>query len=415
VTFTFLQLSDVHLDSPQNHGVISYGPAQRAERYADLVEALVNALMIGRDRNVDAVFIAGGLWNHDTIRSTTAGTVLEALEELGATPVYILPSDSDPFTIESPYNSRFLSARGMRGWPRNAVIFKSSEFVTHRHPTRPEVTVTGFASTTRTRVRQRLLSEPVCPDERGELSILLYHGSLDSYGGMDGMDPTRVSAPFSKEELGAQGFTYAALGHHHEYTEVRDDEGLLLGAYSGCLAGRNFEEIGPRVAVIGTIENGQTSLEPVEVSRNRLMYIAVDVSGLDYEALKEEIVISMEEQDVRPEEDIVTLVMDGRYSQGAHPEEVIHEIQDAFRRLIIVDRTRPDYLSEEFDPRTTEATFVENMLDRMHQAEELRQRETVGDSLTGIPAFLSGKTVEDALYYGLDALKHRKVTVRHVD
>ncbi|MBZ0188950.1 MAG: metallophosphoesterase, partial [Candidatus Obscuribacterales bacterium] len=183
--FTFLQFSDVHLDSPQNHGVISYGPSQRAERYADLVEAFVNALMLGKQQGVDAVFIAGGIWNHETIRTQTSGTVLEAIEELSPIPVYITPGESDPYTIDSPYSDAFLAARGVRAWPKNAFIFKTAEFSTLRHPTREDVTVTGFAYTARKKLSDRILAQRLLRENPGTLDFLLYHGTLDSYAGME--------------------------------------------------------------------------------------------------------------------------------------------------------------------------------------------------------------------------------------
>lgn len=406
-TFKFLQLSDVHLDSPQNHGVLAYSAAQRAARYADLVESLATAFALAKEHKVDAVLIPGALWEQRTIRSQTAGTVLEAIEELGEIPVVIAPGDSDPFVLDSPYSDEFLMARGMRGWPSNALIFTSSDFETVKHPTRADVSFTGRSFTSSDKITDRLLAQPISKDEETDFNILLFHGSLDGYSG----GSHRVTAPFSSAELEAQKFTYAALGHFHEYTEVKGAAGKTIGAYSGCLVGRNFEELGMRVAILGTItidENGdvQTVLEPVEVASNRLTYLAVDVSGLDEDALREEVAYGIEDHGIRQDQDIVCISLEGSCQDAFNPVRVLEDMRSDFYHLIIVDRTRPDYLSEEYDSRTTEHKFIESMIERKQSA------QTNGDEETGA---ISGKTVEDALYYGLDALKRKKVTVRHVD
>ncbi|MDZ4836653.1 MAG: metallophosphoesterase [Candidatus Melainabacteria bacterium] len=419
-TFKFLQLSDVHLDSPQNRGVLSFSPSQRAARYTDLVESLVGACRVASDQNVDAVLIPGGIWDHRSIRGDTAGTVVEAIAELKDIPVFITPGEGDPYTIDSYYNPAFLSARGMRSWPQNAHIFNQHEFTTIKHPLRDDVAITGHAHLSPTRITERLLGGYVPRDEGAAFNILLFHGSLDSYPGMDGMHD-RLTAQFSVEELAAQRFNYTALGHFHEYTELCDENDQIIGAYSGCLCGRNFDELGPRVAILGTIvkdANGTTTttVEPIEVASNRLTYLPVDVSGLDAASLKEEIAYAVQDQEIRPDVDIVCISLEGTHSPEFDPFEAAQELRPDFYHLLIVDRTRPDYLAEEYDPRTTEYKFLESMLERQTQAESKRAADPRADTLNNVPGFfLSAKTIEDALYYGLDALKRQKVSHRHVD
>lgn len=419
--FKFLQFSDIHLDSPQNRGVLSYNQAQCQARYADFLETFVTAIAFAQENQVDAVFIPGGLWNHQTIRLEIAATVLEAIEQISPIPVYITPSDSDPYTLDSPYNSRYLEALGARAWPANAVVFNSSSFQTLVHPTREDVTITGRAYTKLGPDGSSLMSEPINISQRSLTNILLHHGSISDFDDPESTDPTKVTCPYLKEELDAQSFTYAALGHYQDYMEVYNDQDILIGAYSGCLAGRDFEELGPRGVILGeiaTTEEGDTyvSLSPMEAAKNRIMYIGVDVTGLDEELIKEEILLMMEEVDVHPETDIVALSIEGRNSEEDVIESIVNEIKDEFYHLIVVDRTRPDYLSEQYDQRTTEYKFIEKMLESIQEAEEKRKSHPPTDSLTGIPgALVSGKTIEDALYYGLDALKQKKVMVRHVD
>lgn len=419
--FSFLQFSDIHLDSPQNQGMLSYSASECEARYADFVETFVNAIMTAQELEVDAVFIPGGIWNHNTIRSQTAGTVLEVIEQINPIPVYITPSDMDPYTMDSLYNPRFLFALGMREWPGNAFVFNTPYFKTLVHPTREDVTITGRAYKSFGVDQTNYLTEPINISERSMINILLHHGTIDGYSGAESGDSKRVSSPFTVDDLDGQLFTYAALGHCHDYTEIENGEGVLIGAYAGCLQGRSFEELGPRGVIHGQLSNmedGATSIElsALEKAKNRIMYLGVDITGLDNELIKEEIILMLEELDVHPDTDIVGLSLEGRVATDVQIDAIVNELKDEFYHLILMDRTRPDYLSEQYDERTTEHQFINKMLASIQEAEEKRRLSPTTDSLTGIPgALISGKTIEDALYYGLDALKNKKVWVRHVD
>jgi hypothetical protein len=136
---------------------------------------------------------------------------------------------------------------------------------------------------------------------------------------------------------------------------------------------------------------------------------------LGNEEIKDEIVINIEDSGVRPDTDVVAINLEGRHKPGCYPKQIAEELSDNFYHLLVVDNTRPDYLSERFDERTTEWKFIEAMLAMKTNAEKPRGREMGSDSLSGLPgADISGKTVEDALYYGLDALKLKRVIVRNV-
>ena len=146
-----------------------------------------------------------------------------------------------------------------------------------------------------------------------------------------------------------------------------------------------------------------------------MMLVTVDVSGLGDDEISEEILIAIEDGGVRNDVDIVALNLEGRHKPGANPMKVAQSLSEQFYCLQVLDNTRPDYLAERFDQRTTEWKYIEAMLDMKTRAEKLKNQELGSDSLTGIPGGdVSGKTVEDALYYGLDALKTRQVTVRNV-
>lgn len=134
--------------------------------------------------------------------------------------------------------------------------------------------------------------------------------------------------------------------------------------------------------------------------------VGADITGLSADDMMDEINLAIEDQAGRPDDDIVYLHLEGRYQAASSPADLIEKLQERFPNLVVQDNTRPDYLAEKYDTRTTEWKFIEALLALKKEAEE---KESVkGGSL-------SSGAVEDALYYGLDALKQKRVTVRDVD
>ncbi|HEY9719230.1 MAG TPA: DNA repair exonuclease [Trichormus sp.] len=415
--FTFLQVSDVHLDSKALAVGAPLTVAQRRMREQEMLDAFLRALETAREQKVDVVLIPGDLWENETVRGDTIARVIEACGALGEIPILITPGNKDYYSVDSPYNTKALQVRGLPTWPQNVFIFTSDQFVTIRHPLRNDVSFTGRAFTSDQVQPTRILKNTLPRREEATINILVLHGALEGYSGADADWPGKMTAPFSAAELKAQNFTYAALGHYHEFTEVKLDTGLLLGAYSGCLGGRIFDEIGPRCALLGTIEPGRpgrwnVSLEPMEFDTRRLIMVGADISGLSIEDMMDEISLSIEDQGGRPECDIVYLHLEGRYSPATEPETVIERLRERYSQLVVWDNTRPDYLGEKYDQRTTEWKFIGALLELKQKIERARAG-TEPDTSNG--SKLSGPIVEDALYYGLDALRQKRITVRNVD
>lgn len=411
--FTFLQLSDIHLDSKLSSSQLLMPPAQRQERGQETLQALLSALELAKQRRVDAVLIPGDLWDSESITSQTVNRVIESVMSLGDIPVLIAPGNHDYCGFDSLYHGQVLAARGMRRWPGNVHIFTSPDFSNWKHPLRGDVSFTGRAFNGNVQISQRLLTGQVDKDNTSNINILLFHGSLDGYKGKDSLWPGKHTAPFSAAELENLQFTYAAIGHYHSYTEIRSSSGDLLGAYSGCLTGRGLDEMGPHYALLGSIDaaSGQVSLEKVELDSRRIVEANCDITGLTTPEIESEARAAIAASGGRQTSDIVVLNLEGRFPVGGEPTQATESIRADFYHLLVKDSTRPDYLSDKYDRDTTEGKFIQTLLDLKKQAE--MSPNGLVDSPLGEP--LSADTIEDALYFGLDALRQKKVVVRHVD
>lgn len=407
--FSFMQFSDVHLDSRFSTDRLGLSPSQRHERAKEILEIFDRALEEAVARAVEAILICGDLWENESVTGETVQHLISAFGNLGNIPVIITPGNRDCYRADSPYNPEYLSVRDLGQWPDNVFIFRTTQFSAMKVPGRPDVSVTGRAFDSADTVYDRLLQSLAPRHVDCPIKLLMYHGSYEGYQGGDAGRPNKTTAPFSLEELIAQGFTYAALGHYHDVSDVSTPEGIMLGAYAGAMVARSFDELGPRCALFGTImEDGGCSLDPLEVDVRRMLIVGADVSGLSHDHIIEEISANLEDQGGRPE-DMIYLHLEGKYGTGSEPKEVFDELRDRYYHVRLHDNTRPDYLAERFDERTTEWKFIESMLELKRNTE----RDSADWGADADPG--SGAVVEDALYYGLEALKLKKVTVRDVD
>jgi DNA repair exonuclease SbcCD nuclease subunit len=411
--FTFLQVSDVHLDSSLSSGRIALSPAKRRQRTQEILAAFLRAMEVAKQRKVDAVLIPGDLWDSESVTTASINAVIEKLIEMPEIPVFIAPGNHDYCSADSMYSQDALALRGMRRWPDNVHIFRSPQFEIVQHPRRPEVSITGRAFTGNVSITERLLCGHVEKDASAAVNILMFHGALDGYDGKDGVLPGKRTAPFSVSELVMLGFDYAAVGHYHRFTELRTADGALVGCYTGCLSGRGVDETGPKYAVIGKIDlnTGMKTLERIELDERRIVEVTCDVSDLTRSQAIETATDMIEEAGAREAHDIVVLRLEGTYPVGAEPDYFSEYFGERYFHFCLVNNARADYLTDGFDEKTTEGKFVQAML-------ELKERaEAAGGVLSGTEYGdeLPVKVIEDALYYGMDALRQKKVMIRNVD
>ena len=415
--FSFLQVSDVHLDSAFAGSKIKLPVSKRQERKQEILESLARVFEVAKERRVDAILIPGDLWDAESVSSQTVNQVIELCMSVKDTFIVVAPGNHDYYSADSMYNPEALQARGMRAWPNNVHIFRSPAFQVVPHPFRDDVAFVGCAFAANVPVEERLLADPVFKEKLKPVNILLFHGSLDSYTGGDSGFPGKLTSPFSAQELHNQDFTYTAVGHYHHMTQIKFEE-KLLGAYSGCLIGRSLDECGPRYCLFGTIfakpgsgQQFEVKVEPVESDKRRIVVADFDITGKTSNEVVDQIVLNLVARGAREGTDIVYLQLLGRYPAGGEPTYVKEKLASMYYHLEVSDDTRQDYLLQSIDERTTEGKFVAFLTNLKKEAEAAGGHVALTDGESTIDV----KTIEDALYFGLDALKQKRITIRNAD
>lgn len=260
----FLHLADLHLDT-------SF--ATRSEALASRLrsatrEALSRAVDRALDEDVDAVLIAGDLFDGDRLSFRTERFLLESLSRLTThdVPVVYATGNHDPGGTSGPA-SRI-------PWPSGVHLLAGPEarrIPIHRGG-RQVGWVTG-AGHDSPRVDQDLSRG--FPRPEGDLpEVGLLHTQVVGSRGAEHHDRY---APSELTRLQASGFDYWALGHIHQPQALSTDPAIH---YPGNLQGRHPGESGPRGGLLVEVERGHPAkVRFVELAPVR--WEALEVAGLE--------------------------------------------------------------------------------------------------------------------------------------
>ena len=399
----FLQFSDLHLGSKIGGGRLKI-PADKIPLLESEFKTTVRIVcQIAFQEKVDCILIPGDLFDDEAVSPDSVQYVIEQFGGIPTIPVLIAPGNHDFYSGSSLYNSEILTLHGFSPWPDNVIIFDSTEFKTVTLPNRDNITVTARAFAQNVAIQERLLQQKIHKDP-SKINLLLFHGSLDGYVQHILQEEEKITAPFSEAELVSQDFHYTAVGHYHSYYEIRSGQ-QIIGAYSGCPFGRNLREIGEKYVLIGEINDEEVvKLEKRKVAKRRIQKFDLDITGLKHtEAVKEMIEGEIDSRR-KGTEDIVYVELHGFFPPGIPLKIEGDFLTNRYYHVCIdVSRVKPDYdiktyTKEGVDSNLVETQFVRKLLQEIEQAKGQQKR-----------------ILEQALYYGLDALKRGQVEPRYED
>lgn len=253
-----LHTADVHLDSPLRSLALR-DEGLRAQVEAATRGALTRLVDTALSESVDAVLIAGDLFDGRERSARTAAFLLAELDRLrvaGIRVFYIKGNhDADnPVTgmLDLPDNVHLFGARGGKVDLAEGVWIHGVGFE-QRHV--PESLLSRFP-------------DPV----PGAVNIAMLHTSLAGAPGHDNYAPCRAS------ELAGMGFDYWALGHVHKREVHATDPWIVM---PGCPQGRDIGEAGAKSATLLTIEDGRITVVEVPTALVEFTQTALDVSQAD--------------------------------------------------------------------------------------------------------------------------------------
>jgi hypothetical protein len=237
----FLHLADVHLDTP----FAGRRTEVRRRLRAAVREAFGAAVDTALDEGVDAVVIAGDLFDGDTLSFQTERFLLDELRRLTGVGISVVYATGNHDPGRQQRRSRI-------EWPEGVHVADGSEPIrvaVHDREGRPTgwISAVGHASDRETRDLSTRFPAPA-----GMLpEVAVLHAQVGS--SRDAESHGRY-APTTVPALRKRGFDYWALGHVHRRQELSDDPAIH---YPGNLQGRTPAESGARGGLLVELDGGQ--------------------------------------------------------------------------------------------------------------------------------------------------------------
>ncbi|HEY7729160.1 MAG TPA: DNA repair exonuclease [Candidatus Eisenbacteria bacterium] len=362
-----LHLADLHL------GASFPAMGERgAERARDLLHAFLRAVDFAADeaRPVDLLVIAGDLFDTHDPDSALVYQVEAAFEKLhkAGVPVFLVPGTHDAHSYRRSIYRRLRVPEG------------SQLFVQPVLTPGPRLTIRGeavqiYGIAYDPGVSQRPLGE-FRPVGEADYHVGILHAALQD-------SPTwKIRAsdlPVTRTEIAASGLHYMALGHYHNFAEVR--EGGSVAVYPGTLEGRKFGENGPRHLVTATLSHDAVSIERTPWNARTLTEVDLDLLASevqDEEQLAERITAFAGDRE------IVRVRITGAAHFIFDAQRVVERLAPQFFHLELDDQTYlvNQALLERFkDEATVRGIFVRRMLERIERAATAHERETAALAL----------------------------------
>jgi predicted phosphodiesterase len=254
-----LHAADLHLDSPLR-GLARYEGAPLERIRGATRAALTNVVELCLEESVDAVLLAGDLYDGDWPDYTTGLFFAKAMSRLRAADVLV-------YLVRGNHDAENKMTRRLR-LPENVIELSTAAPETVRDE-RLGLAVHGQGFATR-EVKDDLSAGYPAPIP-GYFNVGLLHTSLTGRPGHDDYAPCNVGSLVDK------GYDYWALGHVHAREVVHEAPFIV---YPGNLQGRHVRETGAKGATLIEVKGGAVSaLSHVPLDVLRWAEVEVDVSS----------------------------------------------------------------------------------------------------------------------------------------
>jgi DNA repair protein SbcD/Mre11 len=253
-----LHAADLHIDSPLR-GLSAYEGAPAEELRTASRGALENLVDLARAESVDAVLLAGDIYDGDWLDYQTGLFFARQMSELGDAdiPVYLISGNHDAQSaitkrLRLPENVHTLDTEGPE-----TIHDEKRGLAVHGQ---------GFA--------QREVNDNLALAYPAPLSGLFNVGLLHT--ALTGRPPHNGYAPCNVDQLAAKGYDYWALGHVHTREVVSQDPWIV---FPGNIQGRHARETGPKGCTLVTVDDLRVAAaEHRDLDVARWEHLRVDVS-----------------------------------------------------------------------------------------------------------------------------------------
>lgn len=332
----FIHIADMHFDKPftilEKNRLTENRRLEQRNAFNKMIEYI-------KENNIDYLFIAGDLYEHEYIRKSTIEHINQKFKEIeNTTKVFIAPGNHDPYINNSYYN-KF-------EWNKNVKIFTKLEKIEEK-----DINIYGYGftdfSSNEVEVPKNL--------ERKKVNILLMHADLNGSTKNVGIHNPILETTFKNSE-----FDYIALGHIHK----RNMQNLKM-IYPGSMIAGGFDELENHGMIEGEI-NAQTkeiNIKFIALDNKEFKKENIDISEIQsFEELIEKI-----NNSERDENKYYEYVLTGNRNIEIVTNDIIKQIEDK-KVIKIKDTSKIQYNLEEIAKESTlKGIFVKELLNEIKE------------------------------------------------
>ena len=325
-----IHTSDIHIDSPLTARL----PAVKVrERRAELSTGFKRLVGEAVRLSVDAVIIAGDLFDTDRISKRTLTSAIEIISSA---------SDITFYYIEGNHEKTAIRESGI-SLPSNLKFFEEN----WTYFDADGVNIVGTTS-----IKKEMFNDLDLPKDHANIVVL--HGEL--------RDRTDDDKAIGTQDAKGKNIDYLALGHYHSYSATElAEHGVAV--YSGTPEGRGFDETGEKGFVLINIENGKVSHTFIPFAKRKLHIIPLDIT----EAVRTSDIYDMAQNSLREVswDDIVRLELCGGYSPELikDVEGLTDKFSDRFYYFEVKDASRPHINPDDYKfDKTLKGEFIRTVL-----------------------------------------------------
>ena len=338
-----IHCADLHLDSPMRTNLDA---GKSKERKLELLDTFQNLVKYAEDESVEAILIAGDLFDGRNVSKTALNAFLRQVETHPEIMFYYLRGNHDAMSLPVA-----------AGLPDNLKLFSDSWT---RYVMNPEgkgnIVLQGVEFNG---VNENSIYDSLHVNAR-DINLLMLHGQTTEHNMGDRTEYIHV------KKLAGRGIDYLALGHVHSFAKEKiDDRGIYC--FPGCLEGRGFDECGTHGFVLLEIDEEQGSVNStfVPFAKRSLYTVEVDVSGCMHSEEMREKVENVVTECGFNENSLLKIILKGEVDVNCEKDTdyILHPIRSRFYFAKLYDETRmqADFRMYAFD-ESLKGEFIRNVL-----------------------------------------------------
>lgn len=338
----FVHIADLHLDSPftQLSEKGNLGEIRRIEQR----NALKKVIKYCKENEIEYLFIAGDLYEHDYVKKTSIDYINSLFNEIPNTKIFITPGNHDPFLKNSLYNNYYFA--------KNVYVFKDSKLEKYEDE---KINLYG-AAFTEFYQNESQLEDFVLP-ESNKLNILLLHCDLNGSKDKEGLSYN----PILETKIKNLKFDYVALGHIHK-TNYEAGKNII---YPGSLISFGFDELGNHGMVVGEFKDKTLTTEFITIDERKFAELEIDVSDFN---TKEDIIDEINSKEL-DNNTMYKVVLTGKRKFNIDAKEILDLILEE-NILKVKDNTELSYDLEKISKENSlRGIFVKNVLKKLERKE----------------------------------------------